>query len=114
MEQGQTRDADSDKGPRTIHRDHPGRMWLGVGAALAGAFQLPVVIVRLAFFILTFWHGLGLMVYLLAAAFIPRHAGENSFVERTIITARRFADDFRGSASPAASHEGHPGAEKEA
>ena len=79
----------------TIHRDVPGRKLLGVAAALAQYFRVPAALVRLGFFLAVFMHGLGVVAYLAAAAFLPRRAGESSLAERAVSGVRRFAEGWR-------------------
>jgi phage shock protein PspC (stress-responsive transcriptional regulator) len=83
-----------------LHRDVPERKLLGVAAALARYFGAPVTLVRLGFFLFTLLHGVGLLVYLAAAAFLPNRAGESSLAERIAWGVRRFGQGFR---------EGRPG-----
>lgn len=76
------------------YRDLPDRKLMGVAAALAGHFGFPVALVRLAFVLLTFFHGLGLLLYISTAAALPFRKDENSLVERLALAGRGFTEGF--------------------
>ena len=79
----------------TIHRDVPERKLLGVAAALARHFRAPIALVRLGFFLLTLIHGMGVLLYLSAAAFLPNREGDSALADRAATGARRFVEGWR-------------------
>ena len=53
-------------------KDAPsGKMLLGVCTRLAARYQIPVTVVRLAFVLLTLFHGFGVLLYLILWAIMP-------------------------------------------
>jgi phage shock protein PspC (stress-responsive transcriptional regulator) len=46
-------------------------MFLGVCTRLAAKYQIPVTLVRLAFVLLTLFHGFGILLYLILWAILP-------------------------------------------
>jgi phage shock protein PspC (stress-responsive transcriptional regulator) len=63
---------------RAIHN----KEWLGVAEGLSRYLGVAVGFVRLAFVITTFLGGLGIVVYLLAAALVPKEGESNALGER--------------------------------
>ena len=57
------------------YRNLPGKTLKGVCMALAVNLGLPVTLVRLAFVLLTFYYGLGALVYILLCLIIPKEKG---------------------------------------
>lgn len=78
------------------HRDHPERRLGGVSAALAHALALPLMPVRVAFVVLTFFHFIGLIAYAALWLLIPYAAGEESPLERALAWARDVLGQPRG------------------
>lgn len=53
-------------------KDAPsGKMFLGVCTRLAARYQIPVTLVRLAFVLITLFHGFGILLYLILWAIMP-------------------------------------------
>ena len=48
-----------------------GKMFLGVATGVADKYQIPVTVVRLAFVLLTLFHGFGIFLYLILWAIMP-------------------------------------------
>jgi phage shock protein PspC (stress-responsive transcriptional regulator) len=73
-------------------KDGPsGKMFLGVCARLAARYQIPVTVVRLAFVLITLFHGFGILLYLILWAIMPGlSAGEEPRASRWIHSLRRF------------------------
>jgi phage shock protein PspC (stress-responsive transcriptional regulator) len=67
---------------RHLHRAVDKKRWLGVAKGLADYTGAPVVVLRWAFFLLSFAGGLGLFAYLAAAALIPKVGEVNSLGDR--------------------------------
>jgi phage shock protein PspC (stress-responsive transcriptional regulator) len=66
-------------------------MLLGVCTRLAGKYQIPVTVVRLAFVLLTLFHGFGLLLYLILWAIMPGLSeGEEPKASHWIRSVRRF------------------------
>lgn len=56
----------------TQRKDGPsGKMLLGVCSRLAVRYQVPVTLVRVAFVLLTLFHGFGILLYLVLWAILP-------------------------------------------
>jgi phage shock protein PspC (stress-responsive transcriptional regulator) len=66
------------------YRDLPGRRFLGVASLMAVSTGVSVMIWRLAFILLTLYHGLGLLAYLIVWILTPFRPGEPSFVDRIL------------------------------
>jgi len=77
---------------RTPTNDAPsGKMLLGVCCRVAGRYQVPVTLVRLAFVLLTLFHGFGILLYLILWAIMPGLSeGEEPKASHWIQTVRRF------------------------
>jgi len=77
---------------RTPTNDAPsGKMLLGVCSRLASRYQIPVTVVRLAFVLLTLFHGFGILLYLILWAIMPGLSeGEEPKASGWIQTVRRF------------------------
>jgi len=86
--------------PARWHRDHPERRLAGVCAALAHVFAVPVALVRLVFVILTFFHLLGVLLYLGFWVVIPRRPGEDSLLERVLQELLALAARLSGRRPP--------------
>ncbi len=73
-------------------KDGPaGKMFLGVCAKLAARYQVPVTVVRLAFVLITLFHGFGILLYLILWAIMPGLTeGEEPKVSHWIRSLRRF------------------------
>lgn len=76
----------------THTKDGPsGKMFLGVCARLAARYQIPVTLVRLAFVLITLFHGFGILLYLILWAILPGFsAGEEPKANLWIRSVRRF------------------------
>jgi phage shock protein PspC (stress-responsive transcriptional regulator) len=86
--------------PARWHRDHPERRLAGVCAALAHVFAVPVALVRLIFVVLTFFHLLGVLLYLGFWVVIPRRPGEDSLLERVLQEMLALAAKLSGRQPP--------------
>ena len=62
-------------GPEQLHQEkqqeHPEKMLLGVCSNLAAKYLIPVTVVRLAFVLLSLFHGFGILLYLVLWAVLP-------------------------------------------
>ena len=68
-----------------------GKMFLGVSTGLAGKYQIPVTVVRLAFVLLTLFHGFGILLYLILWAIMPGiRDGEEPKAGNWVRRVRRF------------------------
>jgi phage shock protein PspC (stress-responsive transcriptional regulator) len=67
-------------------------MLLGVSTGLARKYQIPVTVVRLAFVLLTLFHGFGILLYLILWAIMPgiREGDEQPKATDWVRTVRRF------------------------
>ena len=76
----------------THTKDAPsGKMFLGVCTRLAARYQIPVTLVRLAFVLITLFHGFGILLYLILWAIMPGlSAEEEPKANRWIRSVRRF------------------------
>jgi len=83
------------------HRDHPEAMIAGVATAVAKAFAVPVVPVRVAFVALSFVQLAGVLAYLGLWLAIPKHAGEASLLESFLARALEAASRLSGRSSVA-------------
>ncbi len=85
-----------------------GRMLLGVSSRLAARYLIPVTIVRLAFILLSFFHGFGLLLYLILWAILPGLGEKESRANVWILAVKRFLlavkhaflDEFSGGRKP--------------
>ena len=69
----------------------PGKMLLGVCTRLAARYQVPVTVVRLAFVLITLFHGFGILLYLILWAIMPGlNDGEEPKASHWIRSLRRF------------------------
>ncbi len=69
----------------------PGKMCLGVCTRLAARYQIPVTVVRVAFVLLTLFHGFGIFLYLILWAIMPGFSeGEDAKAGHWIQSIRRF------------------------
>lgn len=91
------------------HRGHADARLAGVCAAVAQALAAPVALVRLAFVVLTFFHLLGVVLYVALWLIIPPGPGEESLLERglqqVLAIARKLSgrgDDTEPPTHPAA------------
>lgn len=73
----------------------PGRMLSGVALGIAEAAKLNVNIVRLLFFGLLFFDGVGLILYILLALFMPVHPADRQYMLR--FRVRRWFGSTAGS-----------------
>jgi phage shock protein PspC (stress-responsive transcriptional regulator) len=68
-----------------------GKMFLGVSTGLARRYQVPVTVVRLAFVLLTLFHGFGILLYLILWAIMPGiRDGDEPKATDWVRTVRRF------------------------
>ncbi len=76
----------------THTKDAPsGKMFLGVCSRLAARYQIPVTLVRLAFVLITLFHGFGILLYLILWAIMPGLSeGEEPKANHWIRSVRRF------------------------
>ena len=82
---------DSSQDTRSSKDGPPGKMLLGVCARLAARYQVPVTLVRLAFVLLTLFHGFGILLYLILWAIMPDLGeGEESKASHWVRSVRRF------------------------
>ena len=66
-------------------------MFLGVCSRLAARYQIPVTLVRLAFVLITLFHGFGILLYLILWAIMPGLSeGEEPKANDWIRSVRRF------------------------
>lgn len=79
------------------HRNHPETRIAGVCAALAHAFAIPVVAVRLGFIVFTIFLHVGILAYAGLWLVIPAAAGESSHAERALQWA---LDALHGKSCP--------------
>jgi len=70
--------------------DPASRMLLGVCARLAARYQVPVTLVRLLFILASFFHGFGLLLYLVLWAVLPGWSEQDSRAGHWIRSAKRF------------------------
>ena len=82
------------------HRDHPEAIFAGVAAAVAKAFAVPVVPVRVAFVALSLVQLVGVLAYLGLWLVIPKRAGEASLLETGLSRALEAAQRLSGRPSP--------------
>jgi phage shock protein C len=61
---------------KTLRRSKRERMVAGVAGGLAQHFNVDPVLARLAFVILTFWSGIGLLLYIVLAIVMPERPPE--------------------------------------
>ncbi|HEX9981761.1 MAG TPA: PspC domain-containing protein [Thermoanaerobaculia bacterium] len=80
-------------GKRLYKRLHPARWWLGVCTGLAEATKVSVGVYRLAFTILMFFDGVGLLLYVVFALAMPVHPADREYLWR--FQARRLLARFR-------------------
>jgi phage shock protein PspC (stress-responsive transcriptional regulator) len=68
-----------------------GKMFLGVCTRLAARYQIPVTLVRLAFVLITLFHGFGIFLYLILWAIMPGLSdAEEPKANHWIRSVRRF------------------------
>jgi len=68
-----------------------GKMFLGVCTRLAARYQIPVTVVRLAFVLITLFHGFGILLYLILWAIMPGLSeAEEPRANHWIRSVRRF------------------------
>ncbi len=60
---------------RRVYRDTQARMIAGVCSGLGEYFDADPTLVRLAFVVLSFFHGLGILLYLILWVITPVHMG---------------------------------------
>ncbi len=85
-----------------------GRMLLGVSSRLASRYLIPVTLVRLLFILLMFFHGFGILLYLVLWAILPGLSVDESragawirALKRFLMTVKRsFLDEFPGHGEP--------------
>jgi phage shock protein PspC (stress-responsive transcriptional regulator) len=77
------------------HRDHPERRVAGVAAALSRGLGLPIVPVRIAFVVLTFFHLAGPLLYGTLWLLLPFRADEESLLERALGRAKEAVRQLR-------------------
>ena len=94
---------------RRLRRSRRNKMIFGVAGGLAERFNIDPAIVRILFILLAFANGIGVLLYLLLAFFIPREEaeptqplqtfGENvkTMPKETEEAARRILDILRGA-----------------
>jgi len=75
-------------GTKRMVRIRQGRMVAGVCTGLGRYFGVDVNLVRLAFGVLTFFYGLGILAYLFAWLILPEEDEDGSILE-SIINKRR-------------------------
>lgn len=72
------------------YRDLPGRRFLGVASVLAVNTGISVMIWRILFILLTFYHGLGVLAYFTIWALTPFQAEDQSLFDR-VFRRRKYA-----------------------
>ena len=77
-------DVNGDSGPKRLERKIHGRLLAGVCVGLADHFGLDPTLVRVAFGVLAFFSGLGIVAYLVAWALIPEEGESVSIAEKMI------------------------------
>jgi len=83
-------------------------MLLGVCSRLASRYLIPVTLVRLLFILATFFHGFGLLLYLVLWAVLPGWTEEDSragtwvrSLKRFLLSVKRsFLDEFSADRDP--------------
>ncbi|MGO8958989.1 MAG: PspC domain-containing protein [Streptosporangiaceae bacterium] len=73
-----------DSGPKRLERKIQGRLLAGVCVGLADHFGLDPTLVRVAFAVLAFFSGLGIVAYLVAWVLIPEEGEPVSIAEKLI------------------------------
>lgn len=68
--------------PRRFYRSKKDRIITGVCGGLAQYFNIDPVFVRVAFILLTFANGFGVLLYLILLIFIPEEPGEAAEIDR--------------------------------
>lgn len=89
----------------TWHRSHPEARWLGVCAALAHAFCVPLTAVRIGFVVVTLVfpvHVLAPAVYLALWLIVPKEPGGESLLEHGLRRALSLASRLSGRPQPPA------------
>ena len=82
--------------PARWHRSHPEGRLVGVCAALAHVLAVPVALVRLVFVVLTFFHLVGVFLYVALWLVIPKRQGEDSILESALQEALTLAAKLSG------------------
>lgn len=85
--------------PEAWHRSHGQGRFLGVCTALARAFSLPLLVVRVAFVGLTFVQLLGPIAYGVFLLVIPKVRGTDSVLQMLLRRALAFAEWIGGGPS---------------
>lgn len=75
--------------PREWHRSVPDRKLAGVCAALAANLGVSVSVVRLVFVVLTLWHGMGILLYVLLWLMLPPEPESPSVLDGLLESLRR-------------------------
>jgi phage shock protein PspC (stress-responsive transcriptional regulator) len=84
-------DVDPSEDSKQARGGPSGKMLLGVCSRLAARYQIPVTVVRLAFVLLTLFHGFGVFLYLILWAILPGLSeGEEPKASHWIRSVRRF------------------------
>jgi phage shock protein PspC (stress-responsive transcriptional regulator) len=73
-----------DSGPKRLERKVKGRMLAGVCAGLADYFGLDPTLIRVAFGVVSFFGGVGLVAYVVAWALMPEEGEPISIAEKII------------------------------
>ena len=69
---------------REWYRDLPGRRFLGVASLMAVNTGISVMIWRIAFILLTLYHGLGAVAYFVIWILTPFKQGDPSLIDRVL------------------------------
>jgi phage shock protein PspC (stress-responsive transcriptional regulator) len=80
-------------GTKRLYRAREGRVIAGVCAGLAGYFRVDPTLVRLAFVVVTFFGGIGILCYLGAWIVIPEEGDGSSIAEDFVNKQRRNRDN---------------------
>lgn len=73
-------------------QEHPEKILLGVCANLAARYVIPVTVVRLAFVLLTLFHGFGILLYFILWAVVPGRIDKEARVSAWFKSAGRILD----------------------
>ena len=76
------------RGGARLFRPEEGRMIAGVCTGLTAHFKVDVKLIRLVFGVLTVFYGLGVLLYLVAWAILPRE-GEGKSIAESLVTKLR-------------------------
>lgn len=79
----------ADDTPRKLHRSRTHRVLFGVTGGVADYLDVDVTLVRVGFIVLTLVNGLGLLIYITLAVFMPESPGTAAGDHRPVIEGGR-------------------------